>query len=80
MMATAANGLALEVGALKPDMTPGTSLAAGEIGYIVTNLKSTREAKVGDTITLQNNPATEMLPGYKNVQPFVYAGFFPGEQ
>jgi GTP-binding protein LepA len=77
MMATAANGLALEVGALKPDMTPGTSLAAGEIGYIVTNLKSTREAKVGDTITLQNNPATEMLPGYKNVQPFVYAGFFP---
>jgi GTP-binding protein LepA len=77
MMATSAAGIALEVGALKPDMTPGTALAAGEIGYIVTNLKSTREAKVGDTVTLQNNPATEMLPGYKNVQPFVYAGFFP---
>jgi GTP-binding protein LepA len=77
MMATNANGLALEVGALKPDMTPGTSLAAGEIGYIVTNLKSTREAKVGDTITLQSAPAIEMLPGYKNVKPFVYAGFFP---
>ncbi|MDB5181528.1 MAG: lepA [Candidatus Saccharibacteria bacterium] len=77
MMATSAAGIALEVGALKPDMTPGTGLAAGEIGYIVTNLKSTREAKVGDTITLPNLPATDPLPGYKNVQPFVYAGFFP---
>ncbi|MBL8121567.1 elongation factor 4 [Candidatus Saccharibacteria bacterium] len=77
MMATAAHGLALEVGALKPDMTPGSALSAGEIGYIVTNLKSTREAKVGDTITLVQKPATEPLPGYRNVQPFVYAGFFP---
>lgn len=77
MMATAAGGLALEVGALKPDMVPGKELQAGEIGYIVTNLKSTREAKVGDTITLQSKPASEPLPGYKNVQPFVYAGFFP---
>jgi GTP-binding protein LepA len=77
MMATDANGIALEVGALKPDMTPGKSLASGEIGYIVTNLKSTREAKVGDTVTLVANPANEQLPGYKDVQPFVYAGFFP---
>jgi GTP-binding protein LepA len=77
MMATDANGIALEVGALKPGMTPGKSLTAGEIGYIVTNLKSTREAKVGDTVTLVANPATEQLPGYKDVQPFVYAGFFP---
>lgn len=77
MMATNANGIALEVGALKPGMTPGKSLESGEIGYIVTNLKSTREAKVGDTVTLVANPATEQLPGYKEVQPFVYAGFFP---
>ena len=77
MMATGAAGIALEVGALRPDMTPGTSLAAGEIGYIVTNLKTTREAKVGDTVTLMANPSDEALPGYKNVQPFVYAGFFP---
>ncbi len=77
MMATSANGIALEVGALKPDMVAGTSLSSGEIGYIVTNLKSTREAKVGDTITLSAHPATNALPGYKNVQPFVYAGFFP---
>ena len=77
MLNTSATGLALEVGSLKPDMTPGQSLKAGEIGYIVTNLKTTRDAKVGDTITLANNPAGEPLPGYKDVQPFVYAGFFP---
>ncbi len=77
IMATNANGIALEVGALKPDMMSNNSLGTGEIGYIVTNLKSTREAKVGDTITLQNSPANEPLPGYKDVQPFVYAGFFP---
>jgi GTP-binding protein LepA len=77
MMATSATGLALEVGALTPDMTAGESLQAGEIGYLVTNLKSTREAKVGDTITLSTNAATQPLPGYRDVQPFVYAGFFP---
>ena len=77
MFNTSALGLALEVGALRPDMVPGTSLKAGEIGYIVTNLKTTRDAKVGDTITLPANPAQEPLPGYKDVQPFVYAGFFP---
>jgi GTP-binding protein LepA len=77
MMATGATGLALEVGALQPDMTAGSSLQAGEIGYLVTNLKTTRDAKVGDTVTLVTKPATEQLPGYKDVQPFVYAGFFP---
>jgi len=77
MMATDADGIALEVGALKPEMTAGSALETGEIGYIVTNLKTTRDAKVGDTITLQKLPASQPLPGYKNVQPFVYAGFFP---
>ncbi len=77
MMATGAHGLALEVGALTPEMTARPSLQVGEIGYIVTNLKSTREAKVGDTITLVSQPALQALPGYRNVQPFVYAGFFP---
>jgi GTP-binding protein LepA len=77
MMATGAQGIALEVGALQPDMTPGRQLRTGEIGYLVTNLKTTRDAKVGDTITLVNQPSDKPLPGYKNVQPFVYAGFFP---
>ncbi len=77
MMAAGTNGLALEVGALTPKMTPAASLEEGSIGYIVTNLKTTREAKVGDTVTLAKTPASTPLPGYKNVLPFVYAGFFP---
>ncbi|HSX42745.1 MAG TPA: translation elongation factor 4 [Candidatus Saccharimonadales bacterium] len=91
MLNTSATGLALEVGSLKPDMTPGQKLSAGEIGYIVTNLKTTRDAKVGDTVTLVTSAAAFViahsavppsgdivpLPGYKDVQPFVYAGFFP---
>lgn len=141
MMAAGVKGIALEVGILTPQMTPRDSLKAGEIGYIVTNLKTTREAKVGDTVTLakgttimteakpeakvisresaghdrgirrsvpamtggdagsRNNSRLwsskdynagdntvvtdahgqiiEPLPGYKEVLPFVYAGFFP---
>lgn len=77
MMAAETNGLVLEVGALTPKMTPAASLDEGSIGYIVTNLKTTREAKVGDTVTLAKHPATTPLPGYKDVLPFVYAGFFP---
>lgn len=77
MLATGATGLALEVGALSPGMHPEAAIDTGEIGYIVTNLKTTREAKVGDTITTKRHIATDPLPGYKNVKPFVYAGFFP---
>ena len=77
MMATGANGIALEVGSLNPAMSASAELATGEIGYIVTNLRTTRQARVGDTVTVKRAPATEMLPGYKLVQPFVYAGFFP---
>ena len=77
MMATGASGLSLEVGSLSPSMKPSDSLKTGEIGYIVTNLRTTREARVGDTITVKRSHATEPLPGYKLVKPFVYAGFFP---
>ncbi|MDR0979717.1 MAG: translation elongation factor 4 [Candidatus Nomurabacteria bacterium] len=76
MMANGKKGLALEVGCLTPKMQKGERLQNGEIGYIVTNLKTTRDAKVGDTVTLAKNPAEQALPGYKNVLPFVYAGFF----
>ena len=77
LMATKTDGIALEVGSLTPDSVEFSELTAGEIGYVVTNLRSVHEAKVGDTITLANNKATQALPGYKNVKPFVYAGFFP---
>lgn len=77
MMASKIHGIALEIGILTPGMQPKELLAEGEVGYIVTNLKTTREAKVGDTVTLSKHPALAPLPGYKNVLPFVYAGFFP---
>ena len=53
MMATKANGIALEIGQLSPGMNPRNVLQSGDIGYIVTNLKTTRDAKVGDTVTLK---------------------------
>jgi GTP-binding protein LepA len=77
MLATGAEGIALEVGSLNPEMKHNQVLETGEIGYVVTNLKTTREAKVGDTVGLVSDKLTKQLPGYKNVQPFVYAGFFP---
>lgn len=77
MLAQQASGLALEVGSLTPQMTAQTEIKTGEIGYIVTNLKTTREAKVGDTVTVKRAHSDASLPGYQNVKPFVYAGFFP---
>ena len=77
MLATGAHGIALEVGALNPTMKPEELIDTGEIGYIVTNLKTTRDAKVGDTVTVRRNHSDSALPGYQNVKPFVYAGFFP---
>ncbi len=77
MMATESEGIALEVGCLSPAMKPLAHIAEGEIGYIVTNLRTTRDAKVGDTVTLVNDESKLPLPGYKEVKPFVYAGFFP---
>jgi GTP-binding protein LepA len=78
MVATKAEGIALEVGSLNPQMASTDHLKTGEIGYIVTNLKTTREARVGDTVTLSSlHDIIAPLPGYKEVIPFVYAGFFP---
>ena len=77
MLATGAEGIALEVGALSPTMTALGSIDTGEIGYIVTNLKTTRDARVGDTVSIAKNLASHPLPGYRHVKPFVYAGFFP---
>ena len=76
MLATKSEGVALEVGSLNPEMRASGSLRAGEIGYIVTNLKTTRSGRVGDTVTLAGQHS-EPLAGYKDVRPFVYAGFFP---
>lgn len=77
MVATGARGIALEVGHLSPKMTSDPALGTGEIGYIVTNLKTTRDARVGDTVTTKRAASDTQLPGYKDIKPFVYAGFFP---
>lgn len=77
MLATKAHGIALEVGHLSPNLVPDSEISSGQIGYVVTNLKTTAEAKVGDTVTLKKRPATSALPGYKEVMPFVFAGVFP---
>lgn len=77
MIATGAHGLALEVGALSPGMVPQPAIETGQVGYIVTNLKTTRDARVGDTVTTKRAHSDQQLPGYQHVKPFVYAGFFP---
>lgn len=67
---------ALEVGTFKPKFAPRDRLEAGEIGYIVTGFKEVAQARVGDTVTHKKNPGIP-LPGYRQVKPMVFAGFFP---
>ena len=66
-----------ELGIFAPEMKPVDVIHPGEVGYIATGLKSVHECRVGDTITYANNPALDPLPGYKQVKPMVFAGFFP---
>ena len=66
----------LEVGIFKPKFSPTNKLEAGEIGYIVTGFKEVAQARVGDTVTRSSDRASA-LPGYKQVKPMVFAGFFP---
>ena len=67
----------IEVGSFTPKLTPLSTLEAGEIGYIVTGLKSVAEARVGDTITTEAHRSKLRLEGYKEAKPFVFAGIFP---
>jgi GTP-binding protein LepA len=66
-----------EVGFFAPTMSPAKSLEAGEVGYVITGLKDVSRLRVGDTLTAEARPATEPLPGYKDVKPMVFAGLFP---
>ncbi len=68
-----------EVGVFSPALTETTELTAGEVGYIAASIKSVAETKVGDTITLADNPADCPLPGYKQVQPMVFCGVYPAD-
>ena len=67
-----------EVGYFEPGKyAPSNDLKAGEVGYIAASIKSLQDVRVGDTITLEENPAQEPLPGYKKVNPMVYCGIYP---
>jgi GTP-binding protein LepA len=66
-----------ELGFLSPTMTPVGELSAGEVGYVITGLKDVSRLRVGDTLTAKSRPASEPLPGYKDVKPMVFAGLFP---
>jgi GTP-binding protein LepA len=66
-----------EIGYFGPDMSPVESLAAGEVGYVITGVKDVSQLRVGDTLTDPGRPATEPLPGYREVKPMVFCGLFP---
>ena len=66
-----------EVGVMAPDQRQTEELHAGEVGYLAASIKAVADARVGDTITLANNPATEALPGYAEAKPMVFCGLFP---
>ncbi len=66
-----------EVGTFNPKMEVTDILEAGDVGYVVCNIKTVADIRTGDTITLANKPATEMLPGYKEVRPMVFSGIYP---
>lgn len=66
-----------EVGILKLGLEPKTEVTAGDVGYIITGIKNAKEVKVGDTITLAANPTQEVIKGFQEVKPMVFAGIYP---
>ena len=79
LMATGAETLPVEIGTFTPALRPVDELVAGEVGYIATGLKTVRECRVGDTITLAVRPAEAPLPGYRPMKPMVFASAYPSE-
>ncbi len=78
-MATGATHFCEQVGVFTPKSVPRTLLSAGEVGFVIAGIKDLKDAKVGDTITLAGKPADSALPGFKEVQPQVFAGLYPVE-
>jgi len=68
-----------EVGYLRLKLVPTESLSVGEVGYVIANVKNVTDTRVGDTITSVNNPATEPLPGFKDIKSMVFSGFYPAD-
>ncbi len=80
LMATGASYTVEEVGVFSPSWTPIDQLGAGEVGYFTASIKTLDEARVGDTVTGDDNPAEKALPGYQPVKSVVYCGFYPIER
>ncbi|OGO33874.1 MAG: elongation factor 4 [Chloroflexi bacterium RBG_16_57_11] len=79
MMASGVTVKPVEIGIFVPDLRVTQQLSAGEVGYVATGLKTVRECRVGDTITLAARPAAQPLSGYRKVKPMVFAGVYPAE-
>ncbi|WP_343488347.1 translation elongation factor 4 [Allomuricauda sp. d1] len=76
-MATGKSYFADEIGTLKLTQHPKQEIKTGDVGYLITGIKDAREVKVGDTITLSENPATAAISGFEDVKPMVFAGIYP---
>jgi len=79
LMATETTFDVLQVGIFSPKMTPVDELTAGEVGYIIASIKNVADTRIGDTITDANKPVAEPCPGYKDIKPMVFCGFYPTE-
>ena len=80
LMSTGAEFDVVEVGAMDPfGLRKLESLSAGDVGYVTASIKTVSETRVGDTLTSAENPCAEALPGFKSVQPMVYAGIYPAD-
>lgn len=79
MMATHAVHLCEQVGVFTPKALAKESLTAGEVGFVIAGIKDLADARVGDTVTLASRPAAGALPGFRKVQPQVFAGLYPVE-
>jgi GTP-binding protein LepA len=77
MMHNGVRSVIKEVGIFSPKMKPQDELGPGCVGYLVINIREVADAKVGDTITLANDPAKEPVPGFKEVSPMVFSGIYP---
>ena len=79
LMSTQATHQCEQVGVFTPKSVQKSALSAGEVGFVIAGIKELGSAQVGDTITLANRPATQALPGFKQIKPQVFAGLYPVE-
>jgi GTP-binding protein LepA len=77
MMSSNQHHEVVEIGIFSPEMIPTNMLSVGEVGYLAATMREVSQAKIGDTITLDSDPAQKPLAGYKEVKPVVYAGIYP---